>query len=151
MQICTSLQTNNRASTPPLVFYRPDALPAAQPTASKHWRQAAVMTSIAENRFLALWHLIWQRSYYLHVQLRLCAFSALTLLVGCQEEHLACKNRVMRCCCDYLSGARCILFAYGPADATATPKPRHLLRHFNPDLSNLSGTVLPRLSWKRGR
>jgi len=35
MQICTSLQTNNHASTPPLSFYRPDALPAAQPTASK--------------------------------------------------------------------------------------------------------------------
>ena len=39
MQVCTSLQTDNHASTPPLCFYRPDALPAAQPTASKHWRQ----------------------------------------------------------------------------------------------------------------
>ena len=29
-------QRDNHASTPPLVFYRPDALPAAQPTASKH-------------------------------------------------------------------------------------------------------------------
>ena len=37
MQICTSLQTDNHASTPPLSFYRPDALPAAQQTASKHW------------------------------------------------------------------------------------------------------------------
>jgi len=37
MQICTSLQTDNHASTTPLkFFYRPDALPAAQPTASKH-------------------------------------------------------------------------------------------------------------------
>ena len=36
MQICTSLQTNNLASTPPLSFLRPDALPAAQPIASKH-------------------------------------------------------------------------------------------------------------------
>jgi len=37
MQVCISLQTDNHASTPPLkVFYRPDALPAAQPTASKH-------------------------------------------------------------------------------------------------------------------
>ena len=36
MQICTSLQTDNHASTPPLSFYRPDALPAVQPTASKH-------------------------------------------------------------------------------------------------------------------
>jgi len=38
MQVCTSLQTDNHASTPLLSFYRPDALPAAQPTASKHWR-----------------------------------------------------------------------------------------------------------------
>ena len=38
MQVCTSLQTDNHASTPPLKFSQPDALPAAQPTASKHWR-----------------------------------------------------------------------------------------------------------------
>jgi len=38
MQVCTSHQTDNHASTPPLIFYRPDALPATQPTASKHWR-----------------------------------------------------------------------------------------------------------------
>ena len=36
MQACTSLQTDNHASTPPLQFYRPDALPVAQSTASKH-------------------------------------------------------------------------------------------------------------------
>jgi len=38
MQVCTALQTDNHASTPPVSFYRPDALPATQPTASKHWR-----------------------------------------------------------------------------------------------------------------
>ena len=37
MQVCISLQTDNHASTQPLSFYRPDALPAAQPTASKHY------------------------------------------------------------------------------------------------------------------
>ena len=37
MQVCTLLQTDNHASTPPLCFfYRPDALPVAQPTASEH-------------------------------------------------------------------------------------------------------------------
>jgi len=40
MQVCTSLQTDSHASTSPLSFYRPDALPAAQPTVSKHWRQS---------------------------------------------------------------------------------------------------------------
>jgi len=29
VQVCTSLQTDNHASSPPLSFYRPDALPAA--------------------------------------------------------------------------------------------------------------------------
>ena len=37
MQVCTSLQTDNHASNTPLSFYRPDALPAAQPTTSKHY------------------------------------------------------------------------------------------------------------------
>jgi len=36
MQVCTSLQTDKHASTSPLSFYKPDALPAVQPTASKH-------------------------------------------------------------------------------------------------------------------
>ena len=43
-----------------------------------------------------------------------------------------------------------LLFAYGPADVTAIPKPHHLLPHLNPDWFYLSGTGLPRLSWKRG-
>jgi len=47
------------------------------------------------------------------------AFSALTLLVGQQEGHPACKKRVVGCWCGYLSGVRCRL-AYGPTDATAT-------------------------------
>jgi len=36
MQVCTSLQRDNHASIPQSVFYRPGALPAAQPTVSKH-------------------------------------------------------------------------------------------------------------------
>ena len=36
MQAFTLLQTDNHASTHHSVFYRPDALPATQPTASKH-------------------------------------------------------------------------------------------------------------------
>jgi len=47
MQVCTLLQT---ASThirqpPPLCFYRPDALPAARPTASKHTLSLASVKS----------------------------------------------------------------------------------------------------------
>jgi len=47
------------------------------------------------------------------------AFSALTLLVGRQEGHPACKKQNGGCGRGYLSGAMC-RFAYGPADATAT-------------------------------
>jgi len=36
MQICTSPQTDSHASMPPLSFYRLNALPATQPTVSKH-------------------------------------------------------------------------------------------------------------------
>jgi len=36
MQVCTLLQADNHASTTPLSFYRPDALPATQLTVSKH-------------------------------------------------------------------------------------------------------------------
>ena len=38
MQVCTSLHTDNTPAPHCSVFYTPDALPAAQPTASKHWR-----------------------------------------------------------------------------------------------------------------
>ena len=44
MQVCTLLQTDNHASTPPLSFYRPDALTAAQPIASKHALKASSST-----------------------------------------------------------------------------------------------------------
>jgi len=50
---------------------------------------------------------------------KLYAFSALTLLVGRQEEHPVCYNWVMRCWRGHQSGTRCRLFSYGPAEATA--------------------------------
>ena len=61
------------------------------------------------------------------------AFSALTLFVGSQEEHPAGINWAMGCWRGYLSGARCRLFAYGPAKTTAIPKLHHLLPRLNPD------------------
>ena len=96
------------------VFYRPDALPAAQPTASKHWRDFCICI--------------------------VCAFTALTLLVGRQEEHLACKKLIgevlvwlsvwneVQVICIWYSWCHCI------------SKLHHLL----------PGTGLPKLSWKRG-
>jgi len=52
---------------------------------------------------------------------------------------------VVRCWRGYLSGARCKCFAFGPADATATPSP---LAPVKSRMVYLSGSGLPRLSWK---
>ena len=64
------------------------------------------------------------KSEYVNVS-QSSAFSALTLLVGRQEGHPACKNRVMGCCRGYLSGLWSVvqIVAYGPADATTSQNP----------------------------
>jgi len=41
MQVCISLQIDNHASSPPLSFYRPDALPAAQTNSVKALKEQA--------------------------------------------------------------------------------------------------------------
>ena len=86
--------------------------------------------------------------YNVHKHSPAIACSALTLLVGRQEGHPACKNWVVMYWWRYLSGARCKLFAYGPADATATPSS---LAPLKSKMIYLSAASLPRLSWKKGR
>ena len=53
--ICKSAPRSRQITMPapqPLsFFYRPDALPAAQPTASRHWRQALLPTVLAISFF----------------------------------------------------------------------------------------------------
>ena len=79
----------------------------------------------------------------------LSAFSALTLLVGRQEGHPACKKYgVMRCCRGYLSGSRCKWFAYGSADATATPSS---LASAKSRMVYPSGTAYPGCPGKKSR
>jgi len=53
---------------------------------------------------------------------------------------------VVRYWCGYLSGARCKLFAYGPADVTAT---RSSVPPVKSRMVYLSAAGLPRLSWKK--
>ena len=73
--ICTLLQTYNHASTSPLSFYRPDTFPAAQPTASKHWRQF----------FLRYWHYInLLLTYFLMLSCVLTAIFSLDLAISIQ-------------------------------------------------------------------
>jgi len=75
--ICTSLQTDNHTNTPSLnfIFYRPDALPDAQPTVSKQWR-----------------HITWDLS---------CSISrAIVALVrlNCSDSAFNCFISRTRCC-----------------------------------------------------
>jgi len=54
--ICNSVSRSRQITMPAphhSVFYRPDALPAAQPTASKHWRQQCI--NAEKNIFHAAW------------------------------------------------------------------------------------------------
>ena len=88
MQVCTLLQTDNHASTHLSVFYRPDALPAAQPTVSKHWRLCHLSLSLIQNFNTARYPSIYEPGE----GITWVAFSALTLLVGRQEWHPACKK-----------------------------------------------------------
>jgi len=60
--ICTSLQTDNHASTPLLnFFYRPDTFPDAQLTASKHWKHMSklIISFIFRNFFLFFAWVSW--------------------------------------------------------------------------------------------
>jgi len=72
--ICTSLQTNNHASTSSLKFcYGPDAPSAAQPTVSKHRRQqySAKFTQYNNNHLQSLYRWTWVSK---HLQLRTAGF-----------------------------------------------------------------------------
>ena len=52
--ICTSHQTDNHTNISSLNFYRPDALPDAQPIVSKHWRQQLRHNTHTHTRLTAL-------------------------------------------------------------------------------------------------
>jgi len=54
-------------------------------------------------------------------------YTCILLLLGVRKSIRPVKI-VIRCCCGYLSGARCRFFAYDPTDSTAIHKPRHLLQ-----------------------
>ena len=61
------------------------------------------------------------------------------IVVWRQDEHLACKSLSDEVLV-WLSGTRCRLFAYNPANATAIALAHHLLPHLNQDWFHLSGT-----------
>jgi len=104
-----------------------------------------VISSLCWSVFMSWWSLMSCSSVDVNeLKISVCA---LILLVGRQEEHPACKNWVVRYWRVYLSGGRCIWFAYGPDDATATPLSLTPVEY---RMIFLSGAGLRRLSWKKG-
>jgi len=91
-----------------------DALPDAQPTVSKHWRQLLHWKHYHNSGTLYITEFEW-------CFICLTGWMLLSLLLGGRNSIQPVKIWVMRCWCGYLSGASCKLSAYGPADATATP------------------------------
>jgi len=75
------------------------------------------------------------------------AFSALTLLVGRQEGHPACKKLSGEVLAWLSVWSEMQTIAYGPADATAIPSSLAPVKF---RMVYLSGADLPRLSWKKG-
>jgi len=102
MQVCTSLQTDNHASTPPLSFLQAGC-PSCRPTNSV---KALKVTAIAYSGYKVVTsEVLWPGS---------------VLVSRGRREGLHVK-RGMSLVILWLSvWARCRLFAYGPADATAS-------------------------------
>ena len=113
-----------------------------------------VIWFVENDSWFEIWFVIWHYdlicdlpitvSYLLfHSLLQYYSFSALTLLVGRQEEHPACRNRLIRCWCGYLSAARCRLFCIWNSWWHCIPRLHHLLPPLNPGWFYLSGTGFP--------
>jgi len=61
--VCRSAPCSRQITTPAphhSVFYRPDALPAAQPTASKHWHINMIII-IKEKKIIIINVFVWHR------------------------------------------------------------------------------------------
>jgi len=61
MQVCTLFQTDSHTGTPPLFFYRPDALPATQTNSVKAMKacQTECNTIFSKSTRFAVVSLLW--------------------------------------------------------------------------------------------
>ena len=100
MQVCTSLQTDNHPSNPPLSFYRPVALPAAQPAASKHWRDT--ITTIINNNNNLLCELPHTLCFWCHPFICVCVHMTYMHVQAEAIFCLACRW-LLDCCCSCFS------------------------------------------------
>ena len=139
--ICKSASRSRQITMPVphhSFFYRPDALPAAQPTASKHWRQICISHSSTKwvpgstETFSGVWTNHNYEKITVTFSPRLCVQNIINDIYKYKlpSVHWRCwlggrkgirpvKNWVVGRWRGYLSGVRRRL-AYGPADATAT-------------------------------
>jgi len=86
MQVCSSLQSDNHASNSPLSFLQAGC-PSCRPTNSVKALKVLMGGILLELLCAMLRYVVW------HMCSRLSSvFSALTLLVGRQEGHPACKK-----------------------------------------------------------
>jgi len=85
MQICTSHQTITTPAPHHSIFYRPDALPATQPTVSKHWRPK---TGIRHT--LKIW-LTQKVIIIVIIQQNFCYTTIITVKITCEE---LCEQRI---------------------------------------------------------
>jgi len=75
-----SIRTNQCPPPPSPIFYRPDALPADQPTVSKHWRQHTICV-------------VFQKTTVLHLVM-LHVYDHAVILTQQFNSHLPCKPRL---------------------------------------------------------
>ena len=130
---------------------------AAVKTSTQPRRRLAQETHLNQNTTQPQWYTFsWYRmtedlSSDLHSQLRMACFSVIFVLwrccLGVRKSIRPVNNSVMGYWHGYLSRVWCKWFAYGPADATATPSS---LVSVKSRMVYLSGAGLPRLSWKKG-
>jgi len=156
MQVCTPCRQPRQHPT--TQFFLQAGCPSWRPTNSvkalkdlledNYNEMSQRQTSASSPQLMSCWGFSrarWHKDDYNTINHNI--LSALTLLVGWQERHLACKNWVVRYWCGYLSGTRCKLFACGAADATANPSS---LASLKSRMVYLSGASLPTLSYKKG-
>jgi len=135
-----------------LAYTQPGLVARNQELCSRKWASMArqVSSNVRVSLFFAhksIYVIVNLRVCFMHVYVLFHVFSAVMLLIWWQEGHPACKNWVVRYWHGYLSGVRCKWFAYGSADATATPSS---LAPVKSRMVYLSHAGLPRLSWKKG-
>ena len=104
--ICKSAPHSRLVTTPAphhSVFYRPDALPAAQPTASKHWRHICICICTFISRHIICRLMKWRQTCVIcdcYDLTQVCTAATELLVVGqCQFCLLDSQERCGTCKC----------------------------------------------------